>query len=198
MCRMSPTWQWGLGESWGGRPSIPLSAIYTWETVAGASQRRQLSTSVAVTHYSQVGSGRPGRDLLTSMSRPHLQREHQQPLRSFVGHKVHKCHGRDERNVSIGKDVTGPNAISRGPLGIHETDVGRINLDSISDSGVEDGPHATTTGRLFSNGCDQVGGVVGEWQDDASGTVDIETWAWNNHRKGERAGELKSMSEDAI
>ena len=88
-----------------------------------------------------------------------------------------------------------------GPVGVHETDVGRINLDGISDSGVGDGFHATTVGNLFSDGCDQVCGMVGEWQGDASDTVDIETWVretWNNRRKGERAGELKFMSEDAI
>lgn len=79
--------------------------------------------------------------------------------------------------------------------------VGRINLDGISDSGVEDGSHTTTAGSLFSNGCDQIGGVVGEWQGNASDTVDIETWVratWNNRQKGKRAGELKFMSEDAI
>jgi len=79
-----------------------------------------------------------------------------------------------------------------GPVGIHETDVGRIHLD---------GFHAKTVGSLFSNGCDQVGGVVVEWQGDASDTVDIETRVratWNDRRKGERAGELKFMSEDAI
>ena len=79
-----------------------------------------------------------------------------------------------------------------GPVGIHETDVGRINLDDF---------HATTVGSLFSNGYDQVGDVIGEWQGNASDTVDTETWVratWNNRRKGERAGELKFMSEDAI
>lgn len=87
------------------------------------------------------------------------------------------------------------------PLGIHEADVGRINLDGISDSGVEDGSHATTARGLFSNGRDHVGSVIDEWQRDASDTVDIETWVretWNNHRKGERAGELELIFEDAI
>jgi len=79
-----------------------------------------------------------------------------------------------------------------GPVWILKTDIGRINLD---------GFRVKTVGGMFSNGCDQVGSVVGKWQGDASDTVDIETWVratWNNHREGERAGELKFMSEDAI
>ena len=88
-----------------------------------------------------------------------------------------------------------------GPLGIRETDVGPINLDSISDGGTEDGSHATTAGSPFSSGRNQVGSMVGEWQGDASDTIDIETWVratWNNHRKSEGAGELKFIFEDAI
>lgn len=90
---------------------------------------------------------------------------------------------------------------SGGPLGIRETDVGRIDLNGISDSGVDDSLRATTAGSPFSGGCDQVGSVVGEWQGDASDAVDIETWVratWNDHRQGEGAGELKFISEDAI
>jgi len=88
-----------------------------------------------------------------------------------------------------------------GPLGIHETDVGRVDLDGIPDGGVDDGLRATTAGSLISDGCDQVGCLVGERQGDVSDTVDIETWvqaAWNDYRDGECTGELNFIFEDAM
>jgi len=90
---------------------------------------------------------------------------------------------------------------SGGPLGIHETDIRRIDLDGVSDSGVEDGLRATTAGSLISGGYDQVGSLVDERQGDASDTVDIETWVratWNDRRDGERARELNFIFEDAM
>ena len=88
-----------------------------------------------------------------------------------------------------------------GPLGIHEADVGRVDLDGVSDSGVDDGLRATTAGSLISDGCDQVGSVVDKRQGDASDTVDIETWVrttWNDHGDGECTRELNFIFEDAI
>lgn len=78
-------------------------------------------------------------------------------------------------------------------------DIGRIDLDGVSDSGVNNGIRATTIWSLLSSRCDQLGSLFGEWQCDTPNAVDIKTrvWTpWNDHRSGERAGELNLVFQD--
>ena len=58
-----------------------------------------------------------------------------------------------------------------------------------------------TIGGLISDGCDQLGSLIGEWQANPPDAIDIETRVraiWNDRRKGESARELDFIFEDTM
>ena len=64
---------------------------------------------------------------------------------------------------SVPNLILNPLLDSGSPLRIHETDAGRIDLDGVSDGGVDDSFRATAVWSLVPNRSDQPCSVVGKW-----------------------------------
>ena len=106
-----------------------------------------------------------------------------------------------------GTPKSGPNLLldplleGRGPLWILETDIGCIDLDCVSDGGVDYGVCAATVRSLVPHRRDFLGSMFGEWQWDAPDTIDVETRVWacgKDHRDGNLSGEVDFVLEDVV
>ena len=112
------------------------------------------------------------------------------------------------RRASEGRTPkSGPNLLldplleGGSPLWVLETDIGCIDLDRVSDGGVDNSVCAATVWCLIPHRRDFLGSLFGEWQWNEPDTIDVETRVWTcgkDHRDSELAGESDLVLEDVV